>query len=201
MIDPTDAAADHKALMQRAEIEFSIARARAINDYASFEQALLSVFAAVINLDLQKSTIIFMHIAGTRRRFEAIQELIRHSFGSEFDAFFNSVSRHLSGIDRTRNEIVHWIVLHTTTGGKDINPYRDIALHEHPNMFSNEKRYKHDLEYFSEKVEFYRLLLYYFSVFVRTPRESLISHPSKRSWQEIFREPVTYPPPSDHPLA
>ena len=128
-----------------------------------------------------------------------MKQLLNLTHGEKYDKFFESLSTHLKGISSTRNKIVHWIMIHSHTGGQEFNPERDIYLVSHPDVFSNKQFYKHEILDFIKKVDFCAALAYYFSFHVKDPVLSSRGNPNLRSWHEIFLEEITYPPPSNHP--
>ena len=54
---------------------------------------------------------------------------------------------------------------------------------------------------FSRKTDFYSILVFYFHTFLAHSNEEIRrGNPSKRSWEEIFAEKISYPPLEDHQL-
>jgi hypothetical protein len=74
-------------------------------------------------------------------------------------------------------------------------------LHEHPDMFAGGRMTEAELNDFSERAEFVAMLVYYFDLFIKFPASGVpIDVSGSIPWRDIFRQPIRYPPPNDHPL-
>jgi hypothetical protein len=191
--------AEEKAARQKASIDFSVARAGAINAYAEFELYLAQLFETLLGSEPQKAFAVFASVRDSRARLSMIETLLRISYGEKYNVFFCSLSNKLQGLDAMRNRLAHWIVMQQTTGGKPFNPRIDIFLSEHPNIFAEGRMFVNDVEYFSKQAGFYGLLIFNFSIYLRAPSAFQVQ-PNRRTWHDIFLEEVSYPPPEDHPL-
>jgi hypothetical protein len=186
---------------KQASDNFALVRANAINAYASLEMHLGMLFETLLGSDPQKAYVVFASVINSQARLRMISRLLQLSFGDRYITFFDSLSEKLSGLDSTRNKVAHWIVLNSYTGGKKFKPKKDVALHGHPNLFSGEVLYRHDLIDFHNRTEFYGNIVFMFAQFIRAP--DLIDssrNPTKRKWSDVFGEKIAYPPSEDHPL-
>ena len=186
---------------QRALDEFAISRAKAINTYADLERSLATLFEALLGADLRKSFAVFAIILTARGRLDIINTLLKLEHGDRYKTFFDSLYLKLVGISGLRNRIIHWILLQSTTGGQPFKPRTDVFLNEHPDIYAGGKFYKHEVDDFTRRANFYRLLIFYFGLNIKSPAFVAEGNPDKRPWQDIFTEKVSYPPPADHPLS
>jgi hypothetical protein len=186
---------------KQASDDFALVRANAINAYASLEMNLGSLFDALLGAESQKAYVVVASVMNSQARLRMISRLLTLSHGDVYETFFSSLSEKLSGLDSTRNKVAHWIVLNSFTGGKPFNSTKDVALHGHPNLFSKEVLYRHDLIDFHNRTEFYSNVVFMFATFICHPAAlDLPRDPTKRTWREILSEKVSYPPAEDHPL-
>ncbi|TIL23667.1 MAG: hypothetical protein E5Y88_22335 [Mesorhizobium sp.] len=186
------------AARKKATDEFSIARSEAINEYARLESHLAMIFEAISGAEIQKAYAMFASFATNQARMSTLKQLLNLTHAEKYDNFFESLSVHLMGIGSTRNKIVHWIMVHSHTGGREFNSERDIYLASHPDIFSNKQFYKHEIQDFTKKVGFFADLTFRFATHLKHPELSR-GNPDLRPWQEIFIEKISYPPPSNHP--
>ncbi|TPJ72963.1 hypothetical protein [Mesorhizobium sp. B2-6-2] len=189
---------DEAAKRHKASNDFNLSRATAINTYADLERMLGLLFVHLLGAKSHKfGFVAFSAILNNRARIHTIGKLIALSYGEEYDAFWLSLAKALSGIDDRRNKIVHWIVLHSSKGGAAFEP-NIIALHEHPDMYGDKKLYKKDIDEFIVRADFYRLLVFYFDTHLKFPDAP--ENPATTPWKIIFSQRVTYPPDAKHPL-
>ena len=181
--------------------EFSIVRAKAINVYADLERSLAMLFETLLGTNSRKSFAVFASILTIQSHLNLTRTLLKLEHGDSYDIFFDSLCEKLSGVSNVRNRIVHWIVLQSTTGGRPFKPNKDIFLNEHPNIYAEGKFYKHEIVDFSKQADFYRLLVFYFDLYLKHPDSLASGNPGRRPWSDIFSEKVTYPLALDHPLA
>lgn len=194
---PTSDASEKK---QKALIEFNVSRANAINEYASFELNLGHLFAHLVRAPGQQAFAAFAAIDGAQKRLTAIKRLLELAHGDEFEDFFESFSRLAVGLSATRNKVVHWIAL-TSKGAARFNPKKDLFLRRHPDIFSKERFYKHEIDDFTKKTRFISMLVFYFTLYLKHPAAGLdVVGAQHRPWRDIFHEGIRFPPPPDHPL-
>jgi hypothetical protein len=84
------------------------ARAKAIQEYASLEQSLCSLFAYLGGIQQDIAGIIFFKITSAQARNSILERLFKKKFGDQFNLFRSSLIRRLTSIDNERNAIVHW---------------------------------------------------------------------------------------------
>ncbi|WP_027060541.1 hypothetical protein [Mesorhizobium loti] len=187
------------AARKEADDVFSIARSKAINEYARLESHLAMIFAAISGTDIQKAYAMFASFATNQVRMSTMKQLLNLTHGDKYNKFFDSLIESLKGISSTRNKIVHWIAVHSHTGGKDFNPERDILLTSHPDVFAGGEFYKHEILDFTRRADFFAVLAYRFAIHMKDPSLSSLGNPKMRPWHEIFLEQISYPPPPNHP--
>ena len=78
-------------------VDFSMARAGAINLYATLEQSLAQLLSDLIGPDPTIGYTIFFQISNSRARLRIIEEFVEKRHGDTFKAFFN-------GEPRTKNK-------------------------------------------------------------------------------------------------
>jgi len=187
-----------KEVIQRALDAFDLTRARAINGYAEYEHHLGMLFQQLLGAEMQKSFAVFSSILNTQARGKLIFKLLNLSHGGDYDVFFESLLEKLSGLDPLRAKIAHWVVLVSRTGGEPFDTKKGVCLHRHPDLFAEDRMYKWDVEDFTRKADFYRLLVLSFYLHLKGSPDP--GDPSKTPWREIFQNKVTYPPDSNHQL-
>ena len=182
--------------------EFMIARARAVENYARVEQSLCSVVAAMLEVPRSYAGVILFKITAARARNGIVDALVKKRKGSEFNLFMNSVLKLLGQIDERRNQIVHWHqVLHATrnSDGEQVNSWWLTPPNFHDATQSTPKIAKEDMEEFSMKCDFIARSLSIFETVINQDLD--VPDEIRRSWHEICRQPLTYPPPDTHPLS
>jgi hypothetical protein len=179
--------------------QFFLARACAIEAYALVENSLVSLYAHLMGVPADVAGVSFFRINNSRARLAILERLLKKKHGATHNFFWNSlVKNHLRPLDDLRNQVVHWIVMtnleyndqEVRIGGHTLHPpnYWDRTENT-PNM-SEEELYDFSLKsYFLFRLvaEFVRFL---------AGREQM-----PPAWQQIFQQPVAYPPPDIHPLA
>jgi hypothetical protein len=191
-------------IIEKAHNDFALARAEALNNYAALEQSLAGLFSTLMGsqgrpIDIRKSYLVFAQILSYRHRRVMLTNLIKIEHGDQYDVFTKSLMKRLTRIEDQRNRVVHWIVLSGTPGGKKFDAERDIALHQHPNIFGPDRMTKNDLVIFSAKSKFLKDLVFSFDMYLKIG-PMMPSDPTRTTWPEIFQRPVDYPLQSDHPL-
>lgn len=185
----------------RAEIDhFALSRAKAINTYADMERSLALLFEVLLGVEIRRAFIVFAAIQTMRDRMSVIKKLLNLEHGNKYDIFFESLAKKIDGMIRDRNRVVHWILLVRRVGGKNFEADKDIYLAEHPNMFSEGRFMRHEIDGFQRRAEFYRLLLFQFSLYIKY-EDIIEGDPDKIPWRQVFQQPIIYPPEPNHPLA
>jgi hypothetical protein len=198
-IPPEKRSADMEA-RRKASIEFNLARSMAINAYAILEANLGRVFVHLIGAEPMQGYAAFAAIDSAQTRLNTIKRLLELKHGREFEVFYEHLARNLKGLSGTRNKIVHWLAQTAHRKGA-FDPRKDIFLHRHPDKFSREKFYKHEIDDFWRKATFYANIVFSFSLYLENPE--FMDHPEsvrRKPWREIFHEEIQYPPPPGHPL-
>jgi hypothetical protein len=185
------------------EQNLQLARATAIDQYAKLEHLLATLFANFLRTEVEMAAVVFHRIVNTRSRNAILTDLLPRRYGSTYDIFWNGLrvmgQKPIPGliglvgqIDQGRNEIVHWT---DAVGEKD----------EHflvpPTFWTKETPSARlrvtDIIAFTAKAEFLAGLAMHF--FLYLSNISLTAE-KRDTWQKIFEQPVSYPPPSSHPL-
>jgi len=174
-----------------------LARAQAIQVYASLEQSLAHLFANLLRTDAEAAGTVFFRIVNTRSRLVILKKLLRQRHASAYNVFWSSIDKALrSDIDQKRNEIVHWHVVKELNIGDDV-PTSTYKLAP-PNFWTANNRSPkitvEDLMAFTAKCDFISRLMSMFHM-------HLLGKLPDPAWPEIFRQPVAYPPPDSHPLS
>jgi hypothetical protein len=129
-----------------------------------------------------------------------LSNLIKIEYDDQFEVFIKSLMKRLSKIEDQRNRVVHWIVMGGTPGGEQFDAGRDIALHQHPNMFGPDKMRKAEVKAFIAKTAFLKDLIFNFDMYLKHG-SAIFSDPALTTWTQIFQRPVDYLLPNDHPLS
>jgi hypothetical protein len=186
-----------------ADDRFWAIRGHAVQAYASLEQSLCRLFGQLADTPLDAASIIFFRIASTQARNAISKSLFKRKHGTFYNLFRNSFFEQLRPIDQERNEIVHWNVVNHISTETDGTVTVQVVMHPaafvydgtgpNPPIITTS-----DLEAFIVKCDFYARLC---NMFVMTTGDLRIPEAEKEPWFRIFSEPITYPPPSDHPLS
>jgi hypothetical protein len=185
------------------ENAFWAMRGLAIQAYASLEQAECDIFTHLSGTTREVSGIIFFRINNASARLNIIEKLFRIRFGEQYNQFRNSLLKELRPIDAERNEIVHWNSIHKVFQAEDGKARAELYLYP-PAVWDFEPttptKSKGDMAEFVGKCDFYRTLIQQFCVFAIDPVKDPSFEDARRPWLDIFQQPITYPPPSTHPL-
>lgn len=173
------------------ELRFCAERGYAIAQYAYYEEALACLFAYLIGLPPQLAGIPFFKINNARSRVAILERLLKKKHGATYNIFWNSLIKELQKLDNQRNNVVHWTTVITCSEP----PVVDLIP---PNYWDSDANTPamnlQDLEEFSAKCNFFTATL---SFFLYTLQGEPFVPPA---WLGIFQLPVTYPPPTGHPL-
>jgi hypothetical protein len=194
--------------------ELRIARAVALEAYASVESALVVLLARLLNTTNDLAAIVFFRITNTAARNGIIENLLTKIYEDKYDVYWRGQSgggsqKRVPGLfaliqqlDTRRNELVHWHpTSHSSSSGErwtDLRPAYYWARAPHLNPIKED-----ELNAFAEKAKFAQKSIFYFTQFISKPPdvfENAYGHPLE-TWTQIFQQPIPYPPSSDHPLA
>jgi hypothetical protein len=191
-----------EAIKISAADEFWAVRAKAIQAYANLEQSLASLFSSLGGIKPEIGAIIFFKIASSDARNKIIEALFRKKFEARFNLFRNSLFDQLRPLDQERNEIVHWNAACQT--GHDGTKTTAVVVLTPPNILGRKKptiKTTDDLRAFDAKAQFFTRLLNMFALMACDITQTPMSEADKKPWLDIFEQPITYPPPLDHPLS
>jgi hypothetical protein len=185
-----------------------MARAAAIERYASVEQSLCMLFSTLLETKLDKAGVVFFRLTNTHSRNIIIDQLLNKQFGDKFRTYWHGQNNKsglitlIRQLDSRRNEIVHWHVANeihadgatVTSTLKLVPPNFWSTTPETPSILVG-----HLLE-FSKKADFVQRSISMFCV-MATSIVPDISADERAPWLRIFEQPCSYPPPDTHPLA
>lgn len=195
-VDPLDAL----YLFDQSPIhtQFMIARSQAIEQYANIENALATICAHLMGITPDICGVMFYKMNNARSRLMVIDRLLHKKHNNTYNLFWNSLFKELRQLDDRRNLIVHWITKKSGQSSPCTNGiFRSslIAPNTHDVNENASELFQTDLYEFILKCDFfYQLLMNFWWTISNSPKER------HASWPQIFLEPVTYPPPRNHPL-
>jgi hypothetical protein len=172
-------------------------RGKAIESYSALESSQAMLFHSLIGTDVLAAWTVFYRIVNTKSRNTILDSLLKQRRGSEFKAFWDSISSRIRSVDQRRHEIAHWqhaasIDAHGNTHGMIVP--NNIFAHDG----NTPKRTEIDLAEFCRECNFLSRTLNMFSLLIS---EKLgVDHPERKTWLDIFHSPITYPPQPTHPL-
>lgn len=176
-----------------------VARGQAIQNYAQLEYALCSLFTHLLQTTPDMAATVFYRNANARSRNMILSKLLQKRHGADYGAFWKSAVKRIKGLDDRRNEIVHW---HEATDFFE-NEAGDTMIGANliaPNYWDRTSASRSlgvdELRSFSLECDFITRSLNMFLLLLM----GRLSDPSS-PWHELCRQPVTYPPPDDHPLS
>jgi hypothetical protein len=184
-----------------AENALRIARARALEAYATIEESLCVICADVLRAPPEYTGVLFFKIAAARARNRAVEDLIRKRFGATYNLYWNSLIKNLTPIDQERNEIVHW------QSAEEVGYDGGVAWYEYkltpPNIWdlrpTTPFKATENIEAFIAKCGFYSRSINIFKVIII--EDMARDAGERRTWLDIFQQAITYPPPDTHPLS
>lgn len=195
-IDPMDAL--YLFDQSPTHTHFMIARSQAIEQYANIENALATICAHLMDVKPDICGVMFYKMNNARSRLMVIDRLLHKKHGNTYNLFWNSLFKELRQLDDRRNLIVHWITKksgQSSPGTNGIFWSSLIAPNTHDVNENASELFQTDLYAFILKCDFFYHLLMNFWFTISNSLK--VRH---ASWPQIFLEPVTYPPPSNHPL-
>lgn len=175
-------------------------RGRAIQAYASLEQALFALFVQLTNMQPDIAGVIFFKITSSQARNAIIDKLQRKIHGGKYALFWNSYILQLRQIDTKRNELVHWNAVNNVHIDSELNYVHSVYLAP-PNSWGLNKDSPvitaEDMIEFIEKCRIYSRLCSEFVnlIYDKIPPDILLA------WRDTFQQPVVYPLPDNHPLS
>jgi hypothetical protein len=190
---------EQEAIARAAEDKFAALRGRAMQAYATLEQSLFKLFAALTGLEYGLAAAVFFKISPPRQVLKLLQELLQKKHGETYLKFWKSLQGHISNSTDTRNPIVHWnVALSVTSDGT-----RDYMLIPADYMSGRNLHpiYASSIQDFTDKCEFLFRLCSMFRSFA-VPDAPMLTHMGTeqlQAWRGIFEQEVVYPPPSTHP--
>ena len=174
-------------------------RGRAIDAYSGLEQSLGQLFILLTGMKPDVAAVVFFKIASKPTRNAMFDKLIRKRHGSKYSLFWNSYLKQLRPIDTKRDEIVHWATLIKAEATPMEGNLREIVLIP-PNIwdFSEESPSidANVLNAFIDTCRDYSRLCSMFCIVTAGRADPELED----TWRDIFQQPITYPPPEDHPL-
>jgi hypothetical protein len=179
-------------------------RGMAIQSYALLEQALGDLFAGLSDTNPIIAGITFFRLTSTRARNTILEKLFKNKFRSEYNLFRNSLFKQLPPIDIERNQIVHWNAINEIARSDDGTSATGTLFLQAPFLWMPDERGPRlsidDLLTFIEKCIFFAAIVRMFSSIIVHHREFYGFSPDfQDAWRDIFQQPITYPPPADHP--
>lgn len=189
-------AAVQLAAQSEAVAALRLARANAIQCYASLEQSLWRLLAELTTLDEDIAGTIFFRIVNTRSRMSILEYVAKRKANPATIPFLNSAFKRCEQLDQTRNGIIHWhqVIELSWPIRAELCP---------PNYYARTADTKciqvSDLKNFSKETDFLSrsLNMYCFSYGPKWAAHNRELGP----WLDIFQQPMIYPPPASHPLA
>src|SRR5262249_18721361 len=129
-----------------------------------------------------------------------LDKLLRKKHGAIYSLFWNSYLQILRQISEMRNQIVHWNAA-TFVGD---NGFKEVGLIP-PNVWDHGPNTPPpittaELLDFEAKCDFLACLANIFGFVTNLQTAAKMDVMNVQTWHGIFLQPVTYPPPSTHPL-
>jgi hypothetical protein len=173
-------------------------RRKAIQSYAALEQSLCGVFAFIADLDRSTAGTIFFNIIGGHSLVRILERLVQSKYEDEYKLFWKSTLKGFRGISEERNQIVHWTAA-STVSGIDSNGLPIVSLNLVPPNFWDRLSDRppitiHTLDEFIRKCDIYERAC---NIFLLHVMGKIGSSP----WDDIFHQPLVYPPLDTHPLS
>ena len=179
----------------KSENELLLARAKAIQGYATVEQSLCTLFAHLLGAPPDLAGIVFFRIINSRSRNGIMEGLLKRRAQAEYRAFWVSILKLITVADQQRNEIVHWhmsVNISPPTIEVRLIPPNFWIMTDSTPYYTGAK-----LLEFEAKCDFLSRSLMMFYLLLRTDLPSA----NRETWHEICQRELTYPPPDTHPLS
>lgn len=181
---------------------FWATRAKAIQAYASLEQAMCRLFCLLTRTEMDVAGIVFFKIASAQARISIIDKLWKLQYKNKYNLFRNSLLEAMKPIDIKRNEIVHWNVVSTSLIKDDGSYIHELNLKPPTywtDMNDNEIG-EADLKEFIVKCNFYTRVVGMYDAIMRD-NTGPIPADELSAWRDIFLQRLAYPPQSGTLLA
>jgi hypothetical protein len=178
--------------------QLRIARAKAIQSYAGLEHALCSLLANFLQTSPDIAATVFYRNANSNSRNEILSKLFAKRYGERgYGPFWESAIKRVSSLDRRRNEIVHWHEAIDFFEGGQIRP--NLIGGNYWDRGTNSRSLGiEELNAFASECDFVSRSLNMFDVLLNGALEKSCG---SQPWDNICREPMTYPPPDSHPFS
>ena len=190
-----------EALQKGAADEFWAIRGHAIQGYANLEQSLCHLLSLVSGMSFDVAAVVFFKITSADSRNKILDKLIRMKYGTVYGRFWNSFFKAVHGVDRTRNEIVHWNVVSNVSKGDDGETRVRLSLNARASIYITDSGAHtlsaNDLVAFMEECSFYTRLS---NMFFAVMGLQGMTDADKQPWLKVFSEPIVYPAPAGHPI-
>ena len=183
------------------QTEFLLSRATAIQSYANLEFALSTLFSNLAGISIEIGGLIFFRITNTHSRTRILNDLKDKRFRNTHGAFWVSLISFIRTLDQRRNEIIHWHVVNNINLQLDYEKAASLSLTPPTGwtLRSGASITEIELGDFINRCGFATKLVNMFNFIMHQMGER--SPDVLATWQQIFSEPITYPPPDAHPLS
>ena len=196
----------------REREQLRIARAFAIENYASVEHVLCQIFSHLLGTPIKTGALVFFKIASARARNTIISDLLRKEHERTYDLFWHGkkdgqndsggLFKLIRQLDHKRNEIIHWTFMSNINANSSGNVTHSTHLSPPSSIYQwpfDTKIGREELEEFSDRAVFVAIVASMFNAAVLSslamPKEL------RESWKQICQQSVIYPPPNNHPLS
>jgi hypothetical protein len=174
-------------------------RGKAIQAYAILEQSLCFLLSGLAAVDLDTAGTIFYKVTNTGSRNGILEKLLHKKHGTRFNLFWNAYFKEMRQIDLRRNAIVHWLsAMNAAINAQNmmiigITLIPPGSIHGRPPEHITSK----DLIAFTDKCTVFARLC---TMFSGLTSDRMSNDDIKKTWLDIFQQPLVYPLPADHPL-
>jgi hypothetical protein len=190
--------------------KLQIARANALEAYARLERALAILLGVLLGgaAMFPKANAIFFNMTSARNRNKAIKKLLELEHGNKYNIYWHGdgkpggirgLFKLINQLDQSRNEIIHWTVSRTIFTTDLDAPMEKLIPNEFFYRPGSRIILIGDMNDFTNKANFVSGSVLAFAF--NTSKEFPIPDNARAPWLPIFQLPVSYPPPSNHPLS
>jgi hypothetical protein len=215
--------ATHSEISSETTETFFALRGKAIQEYDLLEQALCLLLGTLARTSKERAAIIFFKITNTDARITILNLLLTqlHNVGEccgdanapclfrkspqkATAGFWGSFVDLVRTIDKRRNEIVHWIATINQDWDLDINQDkpREWVLMPSDTFGWDKDTPSLDakaIRVFMDECRFLADVCHRFRFVLDAPSDW--TDAKRKTWLEIFQQPIVYPLPPDHPLS
>ena len=190
--------------VQDAAHAMMLARAAALDAYATLESSICETFTCLTGTARNIGGLVFFRMVNTRSRLVVLETLLKDKH-PEFAGSRNSLIKHLTDLDSTRNRIIHWTMVRVIASASVINlsgPFEDAFLQRPDHWWltdHSERLSVGDVLAFTHKADYVSRCLNMFNIVIMPDRPERLDG-IDQAWRERFLSPLPYPPPEDHPL-